>query len=137
MFRPAMPIFGLVTDLTRSRRLLIAENMLLRKQLQVLQRQIKRPKLTWSDRAVMVAMSAITTTWHDAVLIVRPETILRRTNTSTAQQLRNVTPFREAPRFIIRDRDNEFGADFDRAAKGASIRVIRTALRAPLMNSVC
>jgi hypothetical protein len=28
----------------------------------------------------------------------------------TAQQLRNATPFGEGPRFIIRDRDNKFGA---------------------------
>jgi transposase InsO family protein len=59
------------------------------------------------------------------------------TNTWTAQQLRNVTPFGEGPRFIIRDRDNKFGPDFDRASQGAGIRVIKTAVRAPLMNAVC
>jgi transposase InsO family protein len=58
------------------------------------------------------------------------------TNTWTAQQLRNVTPFGEGPRFIIRDRDNKFGPDFHQAATGAGIRVIRTAVRAPLVNSV-
>ena len=55
----------------------------------------------------------------------------------TAQQLRNATPLGQGPQFIIRDRDDKFGADFDRAAKGAGIRVIRTAVKAPLMNSVC
>jgi putative transposase len=30
-----------------------------------------------------------------------------------------------------------FGADFDRTAKGAGTRVIRTAVQAPLMNSIC
>jgi putative transposase len=55
----------------------------------------------------------------------------------TAQQLRDATPFGQGPQFIIRDWDDKFGADFDRAAKGASIRVIRTAVKAPLMNSVC
>ncbi len=55
----------------------------------------------------------------------------------TAQQLRNITPFGEGPQFIIRDNDNKFGAEFDRVAKGAGMKVLRTAIRAPLMNSIC
>lgn len=54
----------------------------------------------------------------------------------TAQQFRNATPFGEGPQFIIRDRDDKYGAQFDRVAKGAGARVIKTAVRAPLMNSV-
>jgi putative transposase len=53
-----------------------------------------------------------------------------------AQQLRNATPFGQGPQVIIRDRDDRFGADFDRVAKGAGTRVVRTAVQAPLMNSV-
>jgi len=41
-----------------------------------------------------------------------------------------------APKFLIRDRDDKFGETFDRAAKGAGIRVIKTAVRAPDMNSI-
>ena len=55
----------------------------------------------------------------------------------TAQQLRDATPFGQGPHFIIRDRDDKFGADFDRAAKGAGTKIIRTAVKAPLMNSIC
>jgi hypothetical protein len=33
-------------------------------------------------------------------------------------------------------RDDKFGVVFDRAAEGAEVRVLRTAVRAPLMNSV-
>jgi transposase InsO family protein len=55
----------------------------------------------------------------------------------TAQQLRNATPFGEGPQFILRNRDDKFGATFDRVAKGAGARVLRTAVRAPLMNAVC
>jgi transposase InsO family protein len=55
----------------------------------------------------------------------------------TAQQLRNATPFGHGPQFIIRDRDDKFGAAFDRVAKGAGARVLRTAVQAPLMNAVC
>jgi putative transposase len=59
------------------------------------------------------------------------------TTTWVAQQLRNATPFGEGPRFLIRDNEDKFGIDFDRAAKGAGIRVLRTAVRAPRMNSFC
>ena len=55
----------------------------------------------------------------------------------TAQQLRQVTPFGEGPEFIIRDNDDKFGAAFDRVARGAGIRVLKTAIEAPLMNSTC
>ena len=55
----------------------------------------------------------------------------------TAQQLRNATPFGQGPQFIIRDRDDKYGAEFDRVAKGAGTRVIRTAVKAPLMNATC
>jgi transposase InsO family protein len=55
----------------------------------------------------------------------------------TAQQLRNITPFGEGPQFIIRDNDSKFGTAFDRVAKGAGMNVLRTAIRAPLMNSIC
>jgi transposase InsO family protein len=55
----------------------------------------------------------------------------------TAQQLRQLTPFDEGHEFIIRDRDDKFGAEFDRGAKGAGIRVLKTAVQAPLMNATC
>jgi len=261
--RPAASVFGLVTDLLRPRRLLLAENVLLRQQLLVLRRQIKRPNPTAFDRAVIVVASAITGTWRDSVLLVKPETILRwhrqgfrmfwrwrtrctkpkpristdtmglirrmadenrlwgaerirgellkvgirvakrtiqkylkgterrstgqrwatflenhakeiwacdfvqtydiwfrpifalfiinlgtrevvhlavtRTPTSawTTQQLRNTTPFGEGPRFLIRDPDDKFGADFDRAARALGTRVIKTAVRTPDMNATC
>jgi putative transposase len=53
------------------------------------------------------------------------------------QQLRNATPFGKGPKFIIRDRDSMYGVDFDRVARGAGIRVLKTAVRAPLMNAIC
>jgi transposase InsO family protein len=55
----------------------------------------------------------------------------------TAQQLRNITSFGQGPDVIIRDRDSKFGTEFDRVAKGAGIKVVRTAVRAPLMNARC
>jgi transposase InsO family protein len=54
----------------------------------------------------------------------------------TAQQLRNATMDRDAPAVLLRDRDDKFGPAFDRAARGVGAKVIRTAVRAPNMNSV-
>jgi len=54
----------------------------------------------------------------------------------TAQQLRNATMDGLAPRFLIRDRDEKFGDNFDRVAKGVGTRVIKTAVRAPNMNPI-
>ncbi|MBN2196716.1 MAG: transposase [Polyangiaceae bacterium] len=55
----------------------------------------------------------------------------------TAQQLRNVTPLGTGAEIIIRERDDKYGTEFDEVAKGASIRVLRTAVQAPLMNAAC
>jgi hypothetical protein len=38
---------------------------------------------------------------------------------------------------IIRDSDNKFGTEFDRVAKGAGMKVVRTAVKSPLMNARC
>jgi len=65
-----------VADLIRPRKELVAENALLRKQLVILNRQI-RPKFSKTDRAVIVFLTRFTKSWRDAVLIIKPETILR------------------------------------------------------------
>jgi putative transposase len=54
----------------------------------------------------------------------------------TAQQLRNATMDGEAPRFLLRNRDDKFGPTFDRVAKGAGTKVIKIAVRAPNMNAI-
>jgi len=64
-------------DLTRSKPELVLENALLRQQLIVLKRQIKRPKLTWRDRALFVLLASKLRTWKNALVIVQPDTVLR------------------------------------------------------------
>jgi transposase InsO family protein len=262
--RPLALVTGFATDLTRSRKELIAENALLRQQLIVARRKVKRPQFKPHERGLLVLLSRCVRGWRDALLLVKPDTIVRwhregfrhfwrwksrkrkvlkqripdgvialirqmaeenstwgaerirgellklgiivakrtiqrhlravrppapprgqkwhsflRNHTVwacdllqthdvwfrpifaffiiyinakkaihvgvtrgpserwTAQQLRNATPFGQGPQFIIRDRDDKFGADFDQAAKGAGTRIIRTAVKAPLMNSIC
>lgn len=63
-------------DLTRSKSELVLGNALLRQQLIVLQRQTKRPALTWRDRTVMVLASKLHS-WKEALMIVQPDTLLR------------------------------------------------------------
>jgi hypothetical protein len=56
---------------------LALENLALRQQLDVLQRSGKRPKLRQRDRIFWVLLSAIWPDWRSALIIVKPETILR------------------------------------------------------------
>ncbi len=71
------PVLGTITDLARSKPQLVAENLLLRQQLVVLKRSVKRPRLTWTDRALFVLLARRLATWKDALIIVKPETVLR------------------------------------------------------------
>jgi hypothetical protein len=75
--RPLPLLTGLVSDLTRSRRELLAENALLRQQFIVVRRQLKRPRFLTHERALMVALAAMTRTWRETVLLVKPDTVLR------------------------------------------------------------
>jgi hypothetical protein len=52
-----------------------------------------------------------------------------------AQQLREATPFRERPRFLIRDNDRKYGKSFERVA--GQIEVLKTPYRAPKANAIC
>jgi transposase InsO family protein len=251
---------------TRSKWELVLENALLRQQLIVLQRQTKRPTLTWRDRTLFVLLARKLPTWKQALMIVQPDTLLRwhrdlfrwvwrrrsrsrrkrgrgpltaedvalikrmarenptwgaerirgellklgiRVSKSTiqkymnqvrernpskqkwstflhnhaheiwacdflqtfdlffrtlfvfviielnsrrlvyfavtrhptdmwvAQQLREATPFGEAPRFLIRDNDRKYGHAFTRVATGTRIQVLRTPYGAPKANAIC
>jgi hypothetical protein len=51
---------GAVADVTRSKSKLMLENVLLRQQLIVLDRQVKRPELRWRERGSMLLLAACT-----------------------------------------------------------------------------
>jgi transposase InsO family protein len=42
----------------------------------------------------------------------------------------------EAPKILLRDRDDKYGPSFGRVAAGVGTRVIKTAVRAPNMNAI-
>lgn len=75
--RPAPVRFGLVADTLRSRAELLAEIAVLRPQLVVAMRTVERPKLEPHERVVIVLLTALSRTWEQALLLVRPETVLR------------------------------------------------------------
>jgi putative transposase len=72
----SLPI-GTLADLGRSKSELIAENALLREQLIMLKRQVKRPVCTKADRILLVLLARVVRAWKQALLIVQPETLLR------------------------------------------------------------
>src|SRR5438270_12363634 len=72
----SMPLQTL-TDLSRSKSELVAENALLRQQLIILKRQVKRPACTKTDRMLLVLLARLVRSWNQALLIVQPGTLLR------------------------------------------------------------
>jgi putative transposase len=70
-------VTGALSDTTRSRADLVAENVMLQQQLIVLNRQVKRPRLTNGDRIRLVLLARCTQFWQRALLTIQPETLLR------------------------------------------------------------
>jgi len=70
-------LLATLTDLARSKSELVAENALLRQQLIILRRQVKRPAYTKTDRMLLVLLASMVQTWKQALFIVQPETLLR------------------------------------------------------------
>ena len=75
--RPFPLVSGVLRDLTRSRKELIAENALLRQQLIVASRKVKRPAFKPHERGLVVLLSRVVRGWRDALLLVKPETVVR------------------------------------------------------------
>ena len=71
-----MPLQTLA-DLGRSKPELVAEIALLRHQLLILKRQVKRPACTKTDRVLLVFVARVVRTWKQALFIVQPDTLLR------------------------------------------------------------
>ena len=72
-------VFGWLALLTQSDRAKDAEILILRHQVTVLQRQVKTPKLSWADRAVLTALARLLPRRQlgQMRLIVSPRTLLR------------------------------------------------------------
>ncbi len=69
-------IWDLLATALRTRADLQLENLALRHQLAVLHRGSKRPQLRPSDRILWAWLSRTWSGWCDALVIVRPETVI-------------------------------------------------------------
>ena len=70
-------LFGTIADLAKGRSELMVENALLRQQLIILRRHVKRPACRKTDRFLLVRFASILRTWKQALFVVQPETVLR------------------------------------------------------------
>jgi transposase InsO family protein len=59
------------------------------------------------------------------------------TDAWVAQQLREATPYEQAPKCLIRDNDSKFGPCFARVAKTSGIKILKTPYHAPRANAIC
>src|SRR6266516_1556304 len=70
-------LLGTLADLAREKSELVAENALLRQQLIILRRQVKRPACRKSDRFLLLLLARMIRAWRQALFIVQPQTLLR------------------------------------------------------------
>jgi putative transposase len=59
------------------------------------------------------------------------------TDAWVAQQLREATPYGQAPKYLIRDNDSKFGPSFARVARTSGIKLLKTPYHAPRANAGC
>lgn len=74
---------------------------------------------------------------HSSREIVHVNVTRSPTDAWVAQQLREATPYDQAPRFLIRDNDGKFGSHFADAADGAGIDVVTIPPKSPNLNAIC
>jgi hypothetical protein len=77
MIRMLSIILHAITALFRTHHALAVENLALRQQLAVLQRNAKRPRLKCWERGFWVLISRIWKDWRNPLWIVQPETVIR------------------------------------------------------------
>src|SRR5262245_3319151 len=77
MIPALLPFIAALASTFRLRRDLALENLALRQQLAIYQRLHPRPQLRMSDRLFWIWLSKVWGPWQSALLIVKPETVIR------------------------------------------------------------
>jgi hypothetical protein len=128
-------LLGWLILLVRSDAAKDAEILVLRHEVAVLRRQAGRPKPDRADRAVIAALARLLPARLRLHRIVTPGTLLAW----TAQQARNLSMDLSdragSFRFLIRDRDSKFTAEFDQVLAGNGTKVIKAPARSPRATS--
>ena len=88
----------------------------------------RSPSETWTAQQLR-EITPFTIAFGDSALTCGPSTSVD-SSTSWTSPLR----FGEGADVIIRDRAGKFGGEFDRVAKGARMRIVKTPVRTPNMN---
>ena len=75
--RLLLDLLALIRALAAHRARLTLENLVLRQQLNVLRRSVKRARLDDSDRVFWVVIHRIFKEWREHLVVVKPETVIR------------------------------------------------------------
>ena len=144
-------ILGLLPDLFRSRAALEAEILVLRQQIIVLRRR-KPARLPFmpTDKLVLGWVYRLFPKTCDALALVRPETVVRwhragfrsywrwksrRRDNRVARQITEAFPWEQAPRHLIRDRDQVYGTVVRHRLRAMGIRDKPIAPGSPWQNA--
>jgi hypothetical protein len=79
-----LALMGALRAALRTRTDLTLENLALRQQLALLSRRSKRPQFGRLDRALWIWLSQKWARWHEALHLVRPETVIAGTGRASA-----------------------------------------------------
>ncbi len=77
MLRLVLMILGVLVSSFRSRHDLAVENLVLKQQLAAFKASSQRPRIRICDRAFWIAVRRLWTKWSDALIIVKPDTVVR------------------------------------------------------------
>ena len=70
-------LLSLVRTLTASKADLIVENLALRQQLAVFKAKQPQPRLSNTDRLFWITLRRVWSHWQEALIVVKPETVVR------------------------------------------------------------
>ena len=117
IFRQLLAWLGLLARSSRSKNV---EILVLRHEVSVLRRQVRRPRLSWADRAVFAALTRWLSPAGRTHRIVTPATVLRWHRDLVAPALDPAST----------DRDSKCTGVFDAGFTSEAIHILRTPVRA-------
>jgi hypothetical protein len=97
MFRIIGVVFVSFVHLSRGRRSLLLENLVLRQQIAVLKRRRPRPRLSAFDKLFWILVRIFWSGWKQALIMVSPETVVRWHRTGFALYWRAISKVGHVP----------------------------------------